>query len=107
MFYDWLQEAGSGECVIKVDLGTEEDQFLSGHAIDGRVLFPATGYLVRKNEIEKLFVLFTKCFVKISRLLYGRRLLNFTIRPSKSFQLLLKMYNFCVQLSCLKLVIIM
>lgn len=50
--FGWLQEAGSGECVIKVDLGTEEDQFLSGHAIDGRVLFPATGYLVRKNEIE-------------------------------------------------------
>ncbi|KAE9527019.1 hypothetical protein AGLY_013667 [Aphis glycines] len=43
---DFVQkEAGSGECVIKVDLGTEEDQFLSGHAIDGRVLFPATGYL--------------------------------------------------------------
>ncbi|CAI6345632.1 unnamed protein product [Macrosiphum euphorbiae] len=43
---EFLQkEAGSGECVIKVDLSTEEDQFLSGHAIDGRVLFPATGYL--------------------------------------------------------------
>jgi len=33
--------------VIKVDLSTEEDQYLSGHTIDGRVLFPATGYLVR------------------------------------------------------------
>lgn len=36
----------SGECVIEVDLSKEEDQYLAGHAIDGRVLFPATGYLV-------------------------------------------------------------
>ncbi|XP_022172738.1 fatty acid synthase-like isoform X2 [Myzus persicae] len=50
---EFLQkEAGSGECVIKVDLSTEEDQFLSGHAIDGRVLFPATGYL---NLVWKTF----------------------------------------------------
>jgi len=55
--YDWLQEAGSGECVIKVDLDTEEDKFLTGHAIDGKMLFPATGYLVRKNEIEFYFFL--------------------------------------------------
>lgn len=36
----------SGECVIDVDLSREQDEFLTGHAIDGRVLFPATGYLV-------------------------------------------------------------
>lgn len=54
-----------------------------------------------------IFIIFTKCFVKISRLLFGRRSLNFMIRPSKSSQLLLKMYNFCVQPSCLKPVIIM
>ncbi|GLH14335.1 Fatty acid synthase [Gryllus bimaculatus] len=35
----------SGECVIEVDLSKETDSFLAGHAIDGRVLFPATGYL--------------------------------------------------------------
>ncbi|KAK4877606.1 hypothetical protein RN001_010112 [Aquatica leii] len=35
----------SGELVITVDLSKETDQYLSGHAIDGRVLFPATGYL--------------------------------------------------------------
>ncbi|VVC27330.1 Hypothetical protein CINCED_3A023543 [Cinara cedri] len=39
------KEGGSGESVIKVDLSKGEDQFLSGHTIDGRVLFPATGYL--------------------------------------------------------------
>jgi len=53
-----LQEAGSGECVVKVDLSTEEDQFLSGHAIDGRVLFPATGYLVRKIYKSNLIFFF-------------------------------------------------
>ncbi|KAF5278088.1 hypothetical protein FQR65_LT03604 [Abscondita terminalis] len=35
----------SGELVINVDLSKETDKYLSGHAIDGRVLFPATGYL--------------------------------------------------------------
>ncbi|CAG9771106.1 unnamed protein product [Ceutorhynchus assimilis] len=35
----------SGEMVIDVDLSKESDKYLAGHAIDGRVLFPATGYL--------------------------------------------------------------
>lgn len=36
----------SGELIVDVDLSKEEHQFLAGHTIDGRVLFPATGYLV-------------------------------------------------------------
>lgn len=36
----------SGEMVVEIDLSKEADQYLAGHAIDGRVLFPATGYLV-------------------------------------------------------------
>uniref|UniRef100_A0A1A9Z5Z9 Fatty acid synthase n=1 Tax=Glossina pallidipes TaxID=7398 RepID=A0A1A9Z5Z9_GLOPL len=35
----------SGETVIEVDLSKEEDAFLAGHTIDGRILFPATGYM--------------------------------------------------------------
>nr|XP_022904132.1 fatty acid synthase isoform X2 [Onthophagus taurus] len=35
----------SGELIVDVDLSKEEYQYLSGHAIDGRILFPATGYL--------------------------------------------------------------
>lgn len=35
----------SGELVIDVDLSKESDAYLAGHTIDGRVLFPATGYL--------------------------------------------------------------
>ncbi|XP_063827966.1 fatty acid synthase [Ostrinia nubilalis] len=37
--------ARSGENVIEIDLNRAEDEFLMGHEIDGRVLFPATGYL--------------------------------------------------------------
>ncbi|XP_029644700.1 fatty acid synthase isoform X1 [Octopus sinensis] len=43
--------SGSGKencCVIECDISSEEakDYYLVGHIIDGRVLFPATGYLV-------------------------------------------------------------
>lgn len=35
----------SGENVLEFDLARADDAFLAGHDIDGRVLFPATGYL--------------------------------------------------------------
>lgn len=35
----------SGENVIEYDLTRADDTFITGHNIDGRVLFPATGYL--------------------------------------------------------------
>lgn len=53
----------SGECVIDVDLSKDADAYLSGHAIDGRVLFPATGYLVRKSATK--FVLQIKTITLI------------------------------------------
>lgn len=31
---------------VKVDLDSEEHRYLEGHTIDGRVIFPATGYMV-------------------------------------------------------------
>lgn len=38
---------GKAGCVFEVDASAEsEDHYLVGHKIDGRVLFPATGYLV-------------------------------------------------------------
>ncbi len=38
---------GKSSCVFEVDASEEsEDHYLVGHKIDGRVLFPATGYLV-------------------------------------------------------------
>ncbi|XP_075979207.1 fatty acid synthase-like, partial [Anticarsia gemmatalis] len=39
--------ARSGENVIEYDVSRPDDSFITGHNIDGRVLFPATGYLVR------------------------------------------------------------
>ncbi|KAJ8972225.1 hypothetical protein NQ314_000286 [Rhamnusium bicolor] len=56
----------SGELVVDIDLSKESDQYLSGHAIDGRVLFPATGYLtlvwktfakLRNQDFEQLPVI--------------------------------------------------
>lgn len=37
--------AQSGETIIDVNLTKEDDAYLAGHTIDGRVLFPATGYM--------------------------------------------------------------
>lgn len=56
----------SGELVVDIDLSKDTDQFLAGHAIDGRVLFPATGYLtlvwktfakLRNEDFEQLPVI--------------------------------------------------
>lgn len=38
-------DATSGETVVEVNLTKEDDAYLAGHTIDGRVLFPATGYI--------------------------------------------------------------
>ncbi|CAH0549737.1 unnamed protein product [Brassicogethes aeneus] len=55
-----------GEFVVDIDLSKKGDQYLSGHAIDGRVLFPATGYLIlvwktfaklRNEDFEQLPVI--------------------------------------------------
>jgi len=50
-----------GACVFEVNVASDsEDHYLVGHKIDGRVLFPATGYLV----------LAWKALAKISGLVY-------------------------------------
>lgn len=38
-------DAKSGDTVCDFNLTKEEDMYLAGHTIDGRVLFPATGYI--------------------------------------------------------------
>lgn len=35
----------SGETMIDINLTKDDDAYLAGHTIDGRVLFPATGYM--------------------------------------------------------------
>ncbi|CAH2981095.1 unnamed protein product [Chilo suppressalis] len=42
---DFSGPSRSAENVIEVDLSRAEDAYLTGHQIDGRILFPATGYL--------------------------------------------------------------
>lgn len=42
---DFSAAQRSGENVVEFDLSRGDDAFLAGHNIDGRVLFPATGYL--------------------------------------------------------------
>nr|QLI61974.1 fatty acid synthetase 2 [Streltzoviella insularis] len=37
--------ARTGENIIEFDLSKADDAFIGGHNIDGRILFPATGYL--------------------------------------------------------------
>ena len=45
-----FQSSGAGGksgCIFEIDASSEsDDHYLVGHMIDGRVLFPATGYLV-------------------------------------------------------------
>ncbi|XP_018397404.1 PREDICTED: fatty acid synthase [Cyphomyrmex costatus] len=57
----------SGECIVQIDLSKETDAYLVGHQIDGRVLFPATGYILlvwktlaklRGTDFERLPVVF-------------------------------------------------
>lgn len=57
----------SGECIVQIDLSKETDAYLAGHQIDGRVLFPATGYILlvwktlaklRGVDFERLPVVF-------------------------------------------------
>ncbi|KAG5306378.1 FAS synthase, partial [Pseudoatta argentina] len=57
----------SGECVVQLDLSKETDAYLAGHQIDGRILFPATGYILlvwktlaklRGTDFERLPVVF-------------------------------------------------
>ncbi|KAM3957748.1 fatty acid synthase-like [Aphomia sociella] len=42
---DFGAASRSGENVIEVDLSRADDAYVVGHEIDGRVLFPATGYI--------------------------------------------------------------
>ena len=43
---EYFNPSSSSDYVVKVDLSDNEDEYLAGHCIDGRTLYPATGYLM-------------------------------------------------------------
>lgn len=43
--YDTKEKIDSGERIIDISIVSEEFKYVSGHVVDGRNLFPATGYL--------------------------------------------------------------
>lgn len=44
---------------FKVDLVDANQKFFSGHVIDGRILFPATGYLISGKKINETISIIT------------------------------------------------
>uniref|UniRef100_A0A1I8MI56 Fatty acid synthase n=1 Tax=Musca domestica TaxID=7370 RepID=A0A1I8MI56_MUSDO len=64
----------SGETVVEVDLSKDEDAFLAGHTIDGRILFPATGYmtLAWKTFAKMKGMEYQKCPVVMENLVFHR-----------------------------------
>lgn len=53
--YRLQEKIKSGERTISISLSDEDMEFMAGHIVDGRNLFPATGYLVRANTMKKIF----------------------------------------------------
>ncbi|XP_055376639.1 fatty acid synthase [Condylostylus longicornis] len=48
-------EKSGGETAVEINLENEDYSFISGHTIDGRILFPATGYMTLAwNTYSKL-----------------------------------------------------
>lgn len=61
------KKSGSGETIIEIDLSKDKYSYIAGHTIDGRILFPATGYLtlvwktfakLHNIDYEKLPIIF-------------------------------------------------
>ena len=45
LYPDFFNPSASADFTVNVDLQENDDGYLAGHSIDGRVLYPATGYL--------------------------------------------------------------
>ena len=46
LYPEYFNPSSSSDYTVKVDLQEKADEYYAGHCIDGRVLFPATGYLM-------------------------------------------------------------
>ena len=92
--YEQFMVTGNGAgsaSIFKITMGPEsKDQYLAGHMIDGRVLFPATGYLVlawralakmKGQLVEEVPVIFSDVNIHRATILpakgeYGTLLMN-------------------------------
>lgn len=45
LYPDFFNPSASADFTVNIDLQENDDGYLAGHSIDGRVLYPATGYL--------------------------------------------------------------
>lgn len=43
LYPEYFNPSASSDFVVKVNIGELEDEFLTGHKIDGRIIYPATG----------------------------------------------------------------
>lgn len=44
-YYKFVKKISTGENHVEINLNDDKDEFIEGHIIDGRNLYPATGYL--------------------------------------------------------------
>ena len=43
LYPEYFNPSASSDFVVKVNISEPDDEFLTGHKIDGRVIYPATG----------------------------------------------------------------
>lgn len=51
--YQMQEKIKSGERTVVITLKDDELEYLAGHIVDGRNLYPATGYLVSSSTLYK------------------------------------------------------
>lgn len=83
------QTSRETECTVKIDLSEETDAYLEGHKIDGRLIFPATGYMFlvwktlakqRDTDIEQLPVIFENVRFHRATIMSKQQVIKFSVR---------------------------
>ncbi|XP_046832934.1 fatty acid synthase-like isoform X1 [Vespa crabro] len=72
--YKRQERIDSGERIFEISIDYEEFQYVSGHVVDGRNLFPATGYLCLVWETFGMMIgqLYTELSVVIENIKFNR-----------------------------------